>query len=187
MINVAVKQGWAGGKWHTRQFEQALKAAGYSITDELNADVVVAHSIACYDLKIKSPATYFILIDPPYWPGKSILSRFIEKQKQDNRNLKNRFGQKYLLQKIAWGIFYIFARPQYTLIALRGSGQLGFLDELAGKNVLIIRNRQDQLCSADIKVALEAYPDFYYYELPGQHDDYYTNPQPYIDLLPITL
>ena len=136
MINVAVKQGWAGGKWHTRQFEQALKAAGYSITDELNADVVVAHSIACYDLKIKSPATYFILIDPPYWPGKSILSRFIEKQKQDNRNLKNRFGQKYLLQKIAWGIFYIFARPQYTLIALRGSGQLGFLDELAVKMCL---------------------------------------------------
>lgn len=187
MINLAVKPGWAGGGWHTRQFEQALRTAGYNITDELNADVVVAHSIACYDLKTKSPATYYILIDPPYWPGKSILARFIEKQRQDNRSLKNRFGRKYIVQKILWGAFYILARPRDTLLALNSSGQLDFLNDLQDKNVLIIRNQQDQLCSADIKVALAAYPDIYYYELPGQHDDYYYNPQPYIDLLPTTL
>jgi len=60
-------------------------------------------------------------------------------------------------------------------------------DEQLGQNVLVIRNKQDALCSADLKVALAAYPDFYYWELPGEHDDYYTNPKPYIDLLPQSL
>jgi len=187
MINVAVKQGWAGGKWHTRQFEQALKAAGYSVTDELNADVVVAHSIACYDLKIKSPATFFILIDPPYWPKKHIVIRFFEKTRQDIITLKSAYGWKYTSKKILWGLVYVAARPQYTVLALKRSDDLTFLDELKGKNILVIRNKQDTICSADIKVAMAAYPDFYYYELPGQHDDYYTNPKPYIDLLPTTL
>jgi hypothetical protein len=187
MINVAVKQGWAGGKWHTRQFEDALKAAGYKITDELNADVVIAHSVACYDLKIKSPATYFILIDPPYWPKKHILLRFFEKQRQDILTLNRIYGQKYVIKKVLWGMLYAVAKLQYTILALKMADNLSFLDELKDKNVLIIRNQQDKICSADIKVALTAYPDFYYWELPGEHDDYYTNPKPYIDLLPKTL
>jgi hypothetical protein len=58
---------------------------------------------------------------------------------------------------------------------------------LKEKNVLVIRNKQDQICSADIKVAMAAYPDFYYWEMPGEHDDYYTNPKPYIDLLPTSI
>lgn len=187
MINVAVKQGWAGGKWHTRQFEAALKGAGYEISDDMHAEVVIAHSVACYDLKIKSPATYFILIDPPYSPGKNILQRFIDKQLQDNKTLSARYGKKYVVKKILWGIAYAIMKPQYLDLALKNADKLDFLDELKEKNVLVIRNKHDPICSADLKVALAAYTDFYYWEMPGEHDDYYTNPQPYIDLLPTEL
>jgi len=187
MLNVAVKQGWAGGKWHTQQFEAALRSAGYDISDDLHADVVIAHSVACYDLKVKSPATYFILIDPPYNPGKNILLRFLEKQLQDIKLLTPKYGKKYVAKKILWGIVYAFIRPQYLTLAIRNTDKLDFLDQLKEKNVLVIRNKQDQICSADIKVAMAAYPDFYYWEMPGEHDDYYTNPKPYIDLLPTSL
>lgn len=187
MINVAVKQGWAGGKWHTRQFEAALKSAGYDISDDLHADVVIAHSVACYDLKIKSPATYYILIDPPYHPGKNIALRFLNKQIQDAKTLSKRYGKQYVAKKILWGLIYLVAKPQYTVLAIKNADKLVFLDQLKEKNVLVIRNKQDQICSADIKVAMAAYPDFYYWELPGEHDDFYTNPKPYIDLLPTEL
>jgi hypothetical protein len=187
MINVAVKQGWASGAWHTRQFEAALKAAGYEISDDLHADVVIAHSVACYDLKIKSPTTYFILIDPPYKPGRNIMLRFAEKQIQDIKTLTPRYGKKYVIKKILWGVLYAIIKPQYLALAIKNADKLDFLDQLKEKNVLVIRNTKDQICSADIKVALAAYPDFYYWETPGEHDDYYTNPQPYIDLLPTSL
>lgn len=187
MINVAVKQGWAGGPWHTKQFEAALKTAGYEISDELHADVVIAHSVACYDLKIKSPATYFILIDPPYNPGKNILLRFMEKQLQDTKTLAAKYGKKYVVKKILWGIAYALMKPQYLALATRNADKLDFLNQLKEKNVLVIRNKQDLICSADMKVAMAAYPDFYYWELPGEHDDYYTNPKSYIDLLPSEL
>lgn len=187
MINVAVKPGWAGGKWHTRQFEAALKSAGYEISDYLHADVIVAHSVACYDLKVKSPATYYILIDPPYWPGKNIVLRFLDKQVQDIKTMSTRYGKKYVAKKILWGLVYLIVRPQYTALAIKKADTLDFLDQLKEKNVLVIRNKQDPISSADLKIAIAAYPDFYYWELPGEHDDYYTNPKPYIDLLPTEL
>jgi hypothetical protein len=187
MIDVAVKPGWAGGRWHTRDFEAALKQAGYNVSSEFDANVIIAHSVACYDLKLKSPATYFILIDPPYWPKKHIAIRFFEKTRQDITSLKRAYGWRYVAKKIFWGLFYVAARPQYTVLALKRSDDLTFLEALKGKNVRVVRNSQDSICSADIKVALAAYPDFNYYELPGQHDDYYINPKPYIDLLPTTL
>jgi len=184
MINVAIKQGWAGGAWHTSQFENAVSAAGFAITDIAHADVIIAHSIACYDLEQKTPATYYILIDPPYWPGKSIIGRFIEKQKLDNHTLVKKYGWKYLLLKIFWGTIYVVSRPRYTEMAFKNAGQLDFLGKLKDKKVLIIRNQQDYICSPEIHIPLATYPHVFYRTIPGEHDDYYTNPQPYIDLIP---
>jgi len=143
--------------------------------------------VACYDLKVKSPATYYILIDPPYWPGKSIALRFFSKQVQDIKTLSKRCGKKYTAKKILWGFVYLIARPRYTALAVKNADKLDFLDRLKEKNVLVIRNKNDPISSADLKIAMAAYPDFYYWELPGEHDDYYTNPKPYIDLLPAEL
>jgi hypothetical protein len=187
MINVAIKQGWAGGPWHTKQFEQAVRTAGFTVTDVAHADVVIAHSMACYDLKTKTPAQYYILIDPPYAPGQSVIGRFIQKQRQDNRTLKTSQGWKYILGKNIWGAFYVLAKPKYTSLTLKSAGQLDFLGDLKTKNVLVIRNEQDFICSPAIHVALASYPHVFFKTLPGEHDDYYTNPQPYIDLIPKTI
>lgn len=187
MINVAIKPGWAGGSWHIRQFEQAVKAAGFNVSGVDHADVIIAHSIACYDLKQKTPAQYYMLIDPPYWPGKSIYGRFLEKQRMDTHTIVKKYGWKYAVQKLFWGLVYVLARPNYTSLSLKHGGKLDFLNELKDKGVLVIRNQQDYICSPSIHVALAGYPHVYYRNLPGEHDDYYTNPQPYIDLIPKSL
>jgi hypothetical protein len=184
IINVAVMQGWAGGKWHTRQFEAALQAAGYTVTDVLHADVIIAHSTACYDLPAKTPAQYFVLIDPPYWPGKSLLARILEKQKYDAKLHKYPTPLKLKVQNLFWGVVYIISKPRYTQLAFQHHGQLNFLQNLKSKHVGIIHNEQDYLCSPDIEVPIVSYPNIKFIRLPGGHDDYYTNPQPYIDLLP---
>jgi len=60
---------------------------------------------------------------------------------------------------------------------------LSFLDRL-NKKVILIRNSNDKFCSPKIKQAVSKMPDVRFYELPGEHDDYYTNPRPYIALIP---
>jgi len=177
-------QGWAGGKWHTKDFERALAAAGYSITGPLHADILVAHSTACYDLPLKTPIIYYFLIDPPYWPGKSIFQRVFAKKMSDSRFVRQKLGWKHLVIKTVWEVIYVLAKPGYTKLALKNNKELTFMSSLADKKVTLIRNEQDNFCSPDIQVALASYPSVNYVTVPGLHDDYYYNPQPYIDLLP---
>ena len=183
MINVAIKEGWAGGEWFTQPLRQALQANGYGVTDILHADAVIAHSTACYDLTGKSPATVYILIGPPYWPGKNILSRVLAKKTAGNKTVRQNQGWKYWLKKTAHEVVYTIAKPGYTALALRSNNNLDFLLKLRTRSVYLVRNQNDYFCSADIQAALAAYPNVTYVALPGEHDDYYTNPQPYIDLI----
>jgi len=156
MISIAVKEGWAGGPWHSKQFRQALKSAGFNVTDPLHADVLFAHSTACYDLPLKSPINFYFLIDPPYWPGKPLWARVIAKKRHDNATLKQAMGRSFVLKKTLWEGIYVFEKPKYSLLALKQHGKLDFLSALKGKQIVVIRNEQDPFCSPDIQVALSS-------------------------------
>jgi hypothetical protein len=132
----------------------------------------------------KTPAQYFILIDPPYWPNKNIFLRLIKKKTQDSRFILQNFGWVYLIQKTVWEFIYLISRVNDISLVLKQKDQLLFLDNFKDKWILIIRNEEDEYCSPDIKVALAAYGHVNYKVLPGYHDDLNINPQPYIDLLP---
>lgn len=183
MINVAIKEGWASGEWFTEPLRQALAANGYQVTDVLHADVIIAHSEACYGLTTKTPANLYILIDPPYWPGKSLAGRMFAKKHADNKNIRAKMGYKYWLNKTRHELVYTLAKPSLTTLALKNNGRLDFLSRFSSKAVYLVRNQNDYFCSPDIQTALAAYPNITYVALPGEHDDYYTNPQPYIDLV----
>lgn len=180
MINVAVMEGWAGGPRLSGQFRDALRAAGYGITDPAHADVIIAHSVACYFAPVKTPAKLLILIDPPYSPGKHIINRIIANK--SNGIQVN--GWKAKLSRAFWELTYIFAKPSYTSTAISKNGSLDFLSSHSDKSIYLVRNETDYLCSADIQVAVNGHPNIRYVTLPGGHSDYYANPQPYIALLP---
>ena len=184
MVNVAVMEGWAGGPRLSKQFRDALLAAGYSITPASHADVIVAHSMACYFVPQKTPAKLLILIDPPYWPGQSLLTRMLAKKKADSQMVRQAGGWQAWLTKTMWEIAYIFAKPSYTTTALKHNGSLAFLAGHKHKPTYVVRNQNDYFCSPEIQVAMNGYPNVTYVGLPGEHDDYYVNPQPYIALLP---
>lgn len=176
-------EGWAGGLQLSKQFRQALITAGFNITEPWQADVLIAHSTACYDLPIKSPINLFFLIDPPYWPGKSIFNRAVEKKRIDSKMTNQAGGWTAVLKKTVWEGLYIFKKPKYTPLALKNNPSLDFLGPLKSKQVVLVRNKDDAFCSPDIQVALSGFPNVRYAVVPGGHDDYMTNPQPYIDLL----
>lgn len=56
------------------------------------------------------------------------------------------------------------------------------LIEKSGRKTIIIRNHGDPFTSPKIKQALR-HKNLKYVELPGVHDDFVTNPEPYINLI----
>lgn len=184
MVTVAILQGWGGAPWHVKQFEDMLLRSGFAVTDPVRADIVIAHGAACYDLPQKTPAVLYILIDPPYWPGKSILLRFWEKISQDFSTLRRDRGIKFLLSKYFWCATYGVIKANYAVLAVKSVGGLDFLTRAEGKNIWVVRNQEDVLCSSDIQLPLAGYKRAHLVSLPGMHDDFLTNPQPYIAILP---
>ncbi len=184
---MAVMEGWAGGPRLSKQFLDAVRAAGYNLTDTAHADVIIAHSGACYFVPVKTPAKLLIFIDPPYWPGKSIAGRVFTKKQADSHSIRQAGGWQAWLAKSWWEFYYVIAKPSYTTTALKHNGSLAFLDNHRHRPTYVVRNDGDYLCSPDIQVAMNGYPNVTYVRLPGGHDDYYINPQPYIALLPKTI
>ncbi len=184
MVYVCIKPGLTEGERHTLLLKQALESSGFETSKYEDADAVIAHSTACYDLPLKTPANYFILVDPPYWPGKSLWKRLWEEKISNSKKINKKYGLKYTFQKIIWELTYIVTKPGYILMAFKNDNKLDFLNVLKDKHVLIVRNENDTMCTATIHVALAPYKNVYYRTVPGMHDDLYENPQPYIDLLP---
>lgn len=184
MKTVAILHGWAGGKWHVKRFVRALKENDLATTkNSKNADIIIAHSTGCYRIKENAEAKCVLLLGPPYWPSKSILHRLLRKKAHDTHlRIKNE-GILFTINKLIFEIIYVLIKPSYTFIALKHHRYLHFLDLLENKKVILIRNEEDYFCSPEIKDALKKYPSVRYVELPGGHDDFMTNPTPYIDLL----
>ncbi|MBI2592163.1 hypothetical protein HYW36_01670 [Candidatus Saccharibacteria bacterium] len=181
---VAILHGWAGGKWHVRRFVKALKDSGFELgTRQANADIIVAHSTGCYRLKENTDAKLVVLIGPPYWPSKSILHRLLRKKGHDTHHQLRNEGVLFTINKLLFEIIYVIIKPSYSFIALKHHRYLHCLDLLENKEVILIRNEEDYFCSPEIKDRLKKYSNVRYIELPGGHDDFMTNPKPYIDLL----
>lgn len=179
MRTIAVAEGWAGGPKLSRLFTDELAKNGFRIVkDKRQADVIFAHSTACYKLPVATKAQLILLLDPPYWPGRSIIGRWIDLLKNGTKPPNQSFKQ--LLTKKLWETYYILVKPSYTWSVLRNQSKLEFLEKLKSENVLLVRNQRDQFCSSSIKDLISGIK---YVELPGDHEDYYSNPKPYIDLI----
>jgi hypothetical protein len=184
MKSVAIIEGWAGGKGLSRGFRQALAGQGFSAGERSEADIIICHSIGCYDLPRHYQAQLVLLIDPPYWPGRSIIRNLLSFADRTHKPARaSQLGKSGYWKKLAWEIFYIFAKPGYSLMGLRHNDIDTLLGSLEGRQVIVIRNQLDDFCSPKIREVVARYNNVDLRNLPGVHDDYYTNPAPYIALL----
>ena len=183
MKTVALIYGWTGGSWSARHFRDELQKAGLKvIPNREKANIIIAHSVGCYRVPDKTSAQLILLIGVAYWPEKRlrsrVMNRFINGLKAD----RNR-GVLYIFHRFMWQLFYAIIRPGDIVVSLRNHKSLGFLEKLKQKKIIIVRNSSDEYSSPEIGTSLSRYSNIKLVELPGVHDDYYTNPQPYIDLL----
>lgn len=184
MKTVTISHGWAGGHWHVKRFVKALIEEDFRIIkNSKRANVIIAHSTGCYRLSEDSKANVILLLGPPYWPSQSILRRLLKKKGHDTRQRINDQGILFTINKFLFEIIYVIIKPSYTLIALKNHRYLHFLDLLENKKVILVRNEEDYFCSPEIEEAIKEYKNVRYVSLPGGHDDFMTNPQPYIDLI----
>lgn len=183
MKTIAILEGWAGGPWHTKQFRRALAEAGYKIAPKSTADIIFANSAGCYDIPLGVSAKLVVLVDAPYWPGKHLLRRLFVKVKTDSKTVIERFGWKHFLAKKFWELLYILIQPRYTWLGISQHNKTIFLDNLKNKPVIFIRNELDDFCDPNIAKHLQTYKNVQLVNLPGEHDDYYYNPAPYIEII----
>ncbi len=186
MKTVCVIEGFSGGPLHTRGFRKSLEEAGFKvIKNRHNADVVVAHSAGIYGIPTDTEATLLMLIGPTYWPGNPLLKRVARHTKSSKKFLLSNFGRRHYLWTRILQSYYFFRRNIYMWYGIFHNNRLGHLNRLIQKGnrkVLIIRNLEDPFISPDIAHKISG-RNVKYIELPGVHEDFVSNPKPYIDLL----
>lgn len=186
MPKIALIYGIGEGDYHGRTFVAELQKAGFEVVRKPEeADVILTHSGGCFFLPPLDLNQKFVLINPPYWPGKSLVKSTVQKIRIDFIDFV-RDGK--LLQwfykttiNIAHILRFIFKSLTITLHARRQR----FYEALRDENTIIIRSDQDTFLSPEADQLLKqkyshAIP---MYHVAGQHDTCWRDPQPYIDII----
>lgn len=187
MKTAVLIEGFSGGPLHTRNFRHTLGEAGFRVVKDKNsADVVIAHSAGIYAVPHDTMAKVLLLIGPTYWPNQPLFKRFVRHARSSGKNQKQQFGWKFFIWTRLKQFFYFFARNKYLWLGIKNNNRLDFLDRLTadpGRKIIIVRNQDDDYCSPEIENVCKTYETVRFVTFPGQHEDFVTNPKPYIDLL----
>lgn len=186
MKTAALIEGFSGGPMHTRPFRKELKKNGFKvIKDRHIADIIIAHSAGIYAVPDDARARLIILIGPTYWPGQPLLKRVRRHTKTSRQHYVSNYGWGYFIWKKLMEFYYFFRRHNYMWLGILNNNKLEHLRKLmdrADQKTIIIRNHSDPFTSPEIKSLVKG-PGVRYVELPGVHDDYVKNPEPYIELI----
>jgi hypothetical protein len=167
--------GWSEGPWH---FEQFIKALPDNIepTDKPEAaDIIVAHSSGCYSLPAAAKTARVVLIDPPYWPGKSIPSRVLKHSFIDAPKQIKRYGLHFWLALRAWNLVYACKNPSRHIKVWRAiKTSINIAAE--SKEGLLIHNTEDAYCSPKI-ADLSGLAGLKFIEMEGFHEDCWAYPE----------
>lgn len=84
------------------------------------------------------------------------------------------------LNKVTHNTYYILTRPIASWHALTKKNANNFNGH---STVVLVHNHEDSFSNINAITQLAKNRKFKLYKLPGLHDDIWTNPQPYVDLL----
>jgi hypothetical protein len=175
--------GWSEGHWQAKRLARELEKRGViKARKARQADIIIGHSAGCYMLPHKVKAKRIFLIGPPYWPGRSIVSRTFRNVIIDApAQLKSWGWARFCLNRL-WNGAYILIRPFRTINAwrsLRGI-LIGLHDE---SKIILIRSSKDCFCSPEAAQLAREYTNVTFREVPGLHEDCWHHPRPYVDLI----
>jgi hypothetical protein len=181
---IAVQFGIFTGKHTGKRLIKTLRSTGYNVVqDATKADIIIAHSAGCFWLPKAPTHQKLMLIDPPYWPGKTIGER-AKSRSQSNMQFKSRgIITRDWLARNAWTFYYAFRHAKRTRQIFTLAKSFDLPVAITGHHVLLVRNNQDDWLTPDLDELQQANPNLIVKQLPGDHDDLLHNPEPYVDLL----
>lgn len=185
---VFISPGVGEGPWHVQLLADCLLKHGFALTDQLtHADIVIAHSGGCYvvpkseRLAVTLAKPKFVLwIDPPYWPGKPVLSSTVQVMWLEIITSIRNKTLKFCIVKTIWNIWYIIKEPLYGLRVIRARQRMSLLALFSSPNNVVVRNEDDAWCAPDIDKYIN---NSKLLRLPGQHDDCWYHPDVYVQIL----
>lgn len=186
MQKVCIKYGIGEGDYHGRAFVAALKNAGFGITrDDLEADIIVTHSGGCFFLPPLELEQIFIVINPPYWPGKPLAVCTLQKVLKDFLDFARDGKLPQWFFKTIINLVHITRYLIRTLTITLHARKQRFYEALDESTTIIIRSDDDTFLHPDADKLLheKAGRSFKFYRLPGQHDSCWRNPEPYIRII----
>lgn len=174
--------GWAEGRWHSRRFGQELEKRGLvKAPSAAKADIIIGHSAGCYMLPSKIKAETVVLINPPYWPGKSMVVRIFNNSIVGAPAQIRNWGLWWFVRKRFWNGASTILRPLRIIKIWRSLQTM--LVGLHDSHIVIVRSSLDVFCSPDVHLLSRDYKNVSIREMKGLHEDCWHNPAPYIDLL----
>lgn len=181
---VAILPGIFSGRQTTRRLRELLKRAGYEVIEHAaEADTLLAHSAGPLWLPRASAKQKIVLIDPPYWPGKTIRERARERGRSNFRFHERGVPLRAWLVRQLWGIYYALRNPLRTRYVLRHMADFNLLHAIRNHNVVLVRNEHDEWLTPDFTDLRRAHPNLAIIELPGDHDGFNYHPERYVNLL----
>ena len=84
---------------------------------------------------------------------------------------------------MAHNTLYIFTKPSVTYKSLVNRWKKTLPVVTSRRKILLVRNAVDPFTYPDLQNILPITAGYDFVELPGGHDDCWSNPKPYIDLL----
>lgn len=184
MKTLAIVHGWSEGPWQSRRFcKELAKTELQFIKRAEDADVIVAHSEGCYWVPRKNKASLILLIGIPHWPGRHLFTSVILNLKANYSFARGDESLAYWFTKLTRNLWYIITRPyqSYRVLKLHN---LRFLPRQSStKRVVMIRNHLDTFTHPKIDKILDQVKRYKYVEYPGVHDDCWSHPHKYIELI----
>lgn len=171
---VAIVYGWAEGPAIGKKLASKLTEAGFDIAkNPKEADIIIAHSGGYLLLPPNLRARLAVLIDPP------ICSEVDMRARQKKLLIQTCLRPKYWKIRVL-NLLYIFLRKNHQNNLRKLYPDYSFSDK---ENFVIVRNSNDQFLSAKEATTLSAQLNARLVELPGDHEDVWINPSPYVNLL----
>ncbi|HEY1064394.1 MAG TPA: hypothetical protein VGE30_03840 [Candidatus Saccharimonadales bacterium] len=181
---VALQYGVLTGERVGRPFIAALQKAGFEITSRPeSADIIIGHSGGCFWLPQAPTKQKLLLINPPFWPGRTVKSRIIRRTLTYFMFWRHGYTLPRWLWRSGWGIYYgITELPRHHALGKQSSRYR--LEAIIERHTaLIIRNTADDWLTPNYKQLLNKHQGLSFAELPGDHDNCWINPEPYVRAL----
>ncbi len=178
---VALVYGWAEGPWEAKKFINELNLHEFQLSKDVHtADILVAHSLGCYLIPPECVAKTIVLNGTPLWPHRTYLGSLTRKLKREFYYHKNSDDLKWWFSKFIHNIYYTISRPIVSWHAIT-KNQIENIPSNA--KVLIVHNQNDSFSETSAMKTLAKENSYKFIGFGGLHDDIWTNPKPYVDLL----